>query len=122
MDPTNMPAVTEGTTNQEFTLIKDGTMISDEKGQVLDLLHYNELEVQVRVKIAANSGQTLQLQHSAVNEDGAFAGTGSTFDLATTGNKVNSYGSFLRYIRLVASGSISTQPTLTAVLVAKGTP
>jgi len=94
-------------------------MITDETGEVLDLLHYKTMQVQVQVKVAANSGQTLQLQHSAVNEADAFIDLGTTFDIASVGNQIKSYDEFLRYVRLKASGSITTQPTLSIAVMAK---
>jgi hypothetical protein len=99
--------------------MQDGTMITDEKGEVFDLLQFANLEVQVHVKEAANSGETLQLQHSAVDMDDAYVDFGSTFDIAATGNEIKSYSEFLRFIRFKASSNITTQPTLTIVVVAK---
>jgi len=99
--------------------MKDGTMITDETGEVIDLLQYKTLQVQVHVKVAANASQTLQLQHSAVNENDAFMDLGTTFELSSTGNKIKSYDEFLRYVRFKASDSITTQPTLTIVAMAK---
>ena len=105
--------------NRSVVLMKDGTVINDETGEVLDLQDYKTLQVHVHVKVAANASQTLQLQHSAVNEDEAFVNLGTTYDIASTGNKIKSYDEFLRYVRFKASGSISTQPTLTLAVVAK---
>jgi len=105
--------------NLTFVVMQDGTMITDEKGEVYDLLQFALLEVQVHVKEAANSGETLQLQHSAVDVDDAYVDLGSTFDIATTGNKIASQGEFLRFIRFKASTNITTQPTLSIVVVAK---
>jgi len=105
--------------NSFFILMRDGTMISDETGEVLDLQDHKTLQVQVHVKVAANASRVLQLQHSAVNEDDAFVNLGTTYDIASTGNKIKSYDEFLRYVRFKASGSISTQPTLTLAVVAK---
>ncbi len=105
--------------NQVFTLIKDGTVVSDSKGEVLDLLDFSRLQVEVRVKVASNASQTIQLQHAAANEADLFVDLGPTYALDAVGNVVNNYESFLRYVRMVASGSISTQPTLSVGVVAK---
>ena len=105
--------------NSSNILMKDGTMITDETGEVLDLLQYKTMQVQVHVKVAANASQTLQLQHSAVNEEDAFDDLGTTFDIASTGSKSKSYDEFLRFVRLKASASITTQPTLSIAVLAK---
>ena len=105
--------------NRTYALVRDGTVISDEKGQVLDLLHFSKVHVHVRVKVPANASQTLQMQHSAVDEDGAFEDLGPTYDISAAGNQIQHYSGFLRYVRFEASGSISTQPTLSVVVVAK---
>jgi len=105
--------------NKVITLIKDGTVVSDARGEVMDLGPYGKFFIHVHVKVASNASQTIQIQHSAFNEDGAFEDLGSTIDIASTGNKTQNYENFLRYVRLEASASISTQPTLSVYLVAK---
>jgi len=117
--PAHKPEGAKVADNSSNILMRDGTMITDETGEVLDLLHYKTMQVQVQVKVAANSGQTLQLQHSAVNEADAFIDLGTTFDIASVGNQIKSYDEFLRYVRLKASGSITTQPTLSIAVMAK---
>ncbi len=105
--------------NLTITVMKDGTVTSDAKGEVFDLGGYGKLFVHQHVKVASNASQTLQLQHSAFNEDGAFEDLGSTLDIVSTGNDTQNYENFLRYVRFVASSSISTQPTLSLYMVAK---
>jgi len=105
--------------NQVFTLIKDGTVVSDSKGEVLDLLHYSRLQVEVRVKVASNASQTVQLQHAAANEADLFEDLGPTYALDAVGNVVNNYSSFYRYVRMVASSSITTQPIISVAVLAK---
>ncbi len=105
--------------NKVINLLKNGTVVSDSKGEVLDLLHYSRLQVEVKVKVASNASQTIQLQHAAVNEAEAFEDLGPTYALDSVGNVVNSYSSFLRYVRMVASSSISTQPILSVGVIAK---
>ncbi len=105
--------------NRAITAIKDGTVISDERGEVHDLLGYKKLQVQVAVKVAANASQTLQLEHSAVDDEDTFTSLGSTIDIASTGNQISEVENFLRFVRFKASSSISTQPTLSAYIIAK---
>jgi len=105
--------------NRAITAIKDGTVVSDERGAVFDLLGFKKLQVQVSVKVAANASQTLQLEHSAVDDEDAFTSLGSTIDIASTGNKISEIDGYLRYVRFKASSSISTQPTLSAYVIAK---
>ena len=105
--------------NTTITVMKDGTVNSDAKGEVIDLGIYGKFYVHVHVKVAANASQTLQVQHAAFNEDGAFEDLGTTIDIASTGNVTQNYDNFLRYVRFEASGSISNQPTLSIYIVAK---
>ena len=105
--------------NRAITVMKAGTVVSNERGRVYDLEAYKKIHAQVYVKVAANSSQTLQLEHSAVDDEDAFTNLGSTIDIASTGNKVSSIDAFLRFVRIKASGSITTLPTLSIYLVAK---
>lgn len=105
--------------NQSITMLKEGTVISDEKGEVVDLGAFSKIHFQVRVKVAANASQTLQIQHAAVNEDAAFLDIGTALDIATAGTDEVQMDNFLRYVRYLASGSISTQPTLSLYVIAK---
>jgi hypothetical protein len=73
----------------------------------------------VVVKVPSNAGETLQLQHAAENEAELFVDLGPTYALDAADSVVYNYDSFLRYVRLVASSGITTQPTLTAAIVAK---
>ena len=104
--------------NASYTLLRDGTVTSDETSEVLNLGPFSKFHVHVRVKIAANASQTLQMQHSAINEDGAFEDIGNTLDIASVGNAIEDYSNFLTYVRFKASGSISTQPTLSVYVIA----
>jgi hypothetical protein len=99
--------------------MKDGTVISGEIGTVYDLLAFKKLNIQVYVKVAANSGRTLQLQHSAVDDEDTFMDLGSSLDIATTGSKEVDMDDYLRYVRIKASSGITTQPTLSIFLIAK---
>lgn len=105
--------------NITIMVMKDGTVISNAKGEVYDLGDFARFFVHLYVKVPANSGQTLQIQHAGSNEDGAFVDIGSTLDLATAGNDVQEFTNFLRYVRYVTSSGITTQPTLSIYLVAK---
>jgi len=105
--------------NRAITVMEDGTVTTDSSGRVYDLQDFKKLHVQVRVKVAANSGQTLQVQHSAVDEEDTFMNLGSTIDIASTGNKGVSFDEFLRFVRVKASSSITTQPTLSVYVIAK---
>jgi len=105
--------------NKSIILLKNGTVVSDSEGQVVDLLAFCRLQVEVRVKVPSNAGETLQLQHAAANESELFVDLGPTYALDAAGAVVNNYSSFLRYVRFVASSSISTQPTLTVAMIAK---
>ncbi len=105
--------------NRSLALVKEGTVTSNETGEVCDMLAYCRLQVQVRVKVAANASQTLQLQHAAIDEDAAFVNLGSAYDIAAVGTYYISYDSFMRYLRVVASGGISTQPPLSVYVIGK---
>jgi len=105
--------------NKAITVMQDGTFISGERGTVFDLLEYKALHFQVYVKVAANSGRTLQVQHSAINDEDTFVDLGSTIDLASTGSKELDLDEFLRFVRIKASAGITTQPTLSIYLIAK---
>ena len=48
--------------NKSIILLKNGTVVSDSEGQVVDLLAFCRLLVEVRVKVPSNAGETLQLQ------------------------------------------------------------
>lgn len=108
--------------NRSITMKRDATVISDEKGEVVDLLGFTRMQAQLHVKKAANASQYVQLEHSAVNSDDCFKELGGTFDIApgaVPSNEYNTYSNFLRYIRLRASNSITTQPTITFTVIAK---
>ncbi len=105
--------------NKVITLVKDGTVLSDAKGEVIDLGSFGKVLVHVHVKVAANASQTLQLEHSAVDDEDAFTSLGNTIDIASTGNKISEVTGYLRYVRYKASASISTQPTLSMHIIAK---
>ena len=105
--------------NSVTTMMKDGTVVADECGEILDFGPFKALQIQVHVKVAANSGSTLQMQHSAVDDEDTFIDLGSAIDIATTGNKIGSEDEFLRYVRFKASSGITTQPTLSMYVVAK---
>ncbi len=105
--------------NESITVMKEGTWISDEKDEVFDLGAYKSLYVHVRIKVPSNASQYVVLQHAAINEDGAFENLGSNLSLATAGNETEDVAEFMRYVRFVASSSISTQPTVSIYIVAK---
>jgi hypothetical protein len=105
--------------NQVFTMMKDGTVVSDGKSAVLDLGLFGKIHAHVHIKVAANASQTIQFQHAAINEDGAFDDLGSAVSIAATGNQTLTANNFLRYVRFQASSSISTRPTLSVFVVAK---
>lgn len=104
------------------TLINKSTVITGDKTEALDLLDYSTLELELRVRVPANAGITLEMQHSAVNDDECFDGLGTALGIASADdrNQTQSYSNFLRYVRLIVNGTVTTQPTLTAVVVAKG--
>ena len=88
----------------------------------MDLLNFRHLELALRVRVPANNGVEVELQHSAVNEDDCFDVVGNAMGI-TSGddeNQTQTYTNFLRYVRLKTIGTVTTQPTLTAVLIAKG--
>jgi len=105
--------------NQAFSMMEDGTVVSDGVSGVLDLGLFGKMHAHVHLKIAANASQTIQFQHAAINEDGAFANLGSAVSIASTGNQTLTADNFLRYIRFKASSSISTRPTLSVYVIAK---
>ena len=105
--------------NKAITVKKDSLVIADEVGEAYDLGAYTKLHVHLRVKLGSNASQNIQLQHSAVDEDGAYKALGSSLTLVTVGNYSQDVSNFLRYVRYTASNGITSNPTVSLFIIAK---
>lgn len=85
--------------------------------EVADVGNYSRITVQVRTAVGVTD-RDLQLQHSAVLDDDAFADLGDVFELDSAGTESREFTGTLRYLRWSCSGGTG-DATFTVDLVAR---
>lgn len=90
----------------------------DAFGEAVDLGSMNTIGAQIRVLDPGSAG-SIELQHSAVNEESSFVVLGSGVNLNTVSNDVQTHSSFLRYVRWGSDSNVAGSPVVQIDIIAK---
>ncbi len=106
----------------QYSRLIDATQLGPNQIQprdlVLDLGAYNKLQIQARVLKGGTAGN-LQLEHSAVMEEGSWIALGTPISLAGVSNTLITHGDFLRFVRWTTDATVAGGPVVTIDIVAK---
>ncbi len=95
-----------------------GASQSSERDQILDAGAHTTLEAQFRIVNAGSTG-SVQLQHSATGEPGAWVDLGSAIALNATTNTHVTHSSFLRFVRWTTDAATAGSPIGLIDVIAK---
>ena len=95
-----------------------GTDDKTDRADIFDAGAFNTLQIQARVLKAGASG-TIEVQHAAVKEVGAWRALCAQNSLTTTTNTLITHDNFLRYVRWIVKGTVTDGPVAVLDVIAK---